>query len=558
MKVLALVHKYPPVHNAGAEVMLHAMLVDLKRRGHDCLVTYPKARPEELDGIPIRPTPPGDPGLLATARSSDVVITHLDVTPRAMRVARTAGRPLVHLVHNDGQLAHHGVNPERADLVVWNSEWIAAKFARWPGNTTIVRPPVVVADYELERAGHDITLINLTQAKGAGTFYAVAERELRRSFLGVRGAYGTQVEPPRRTGNVELVRHVPSHLIRERVYARTGVLFVPSSYESWGRVAIEACAAGIPVVAHPTEGLLESLGPAGMFAEHGKPDRWTKALKLLDNPDFYAERVALGRDRAAELERIVADDLDTFELRLRELVETYPSPNEEDPMGILSSASMGGAQCPICGAAKCACGAENSGVTVFPPSRKGQPLSTYRTARGQYRLNDDHARRKGLLPDGPELPQAVRRLLIAAKVEVDPAVKAYARANDEARAKYLLAVHELHAQALRARADDLLLELLEADPAPAAPIEPKVDDKAPAAGARVGEVLEWAGEDLERLEQAYELEQAATSPRPTLVAELARRLQEGREAAEAAEAEQATGNDDASESGDDDGEGGQE
>lgn len=534
MRILALVHKYPPVHNAGAEVMLHAILVDLARRGHDCAVTYPKAKADELDGIPIRPTPPRDNRLVEAARAADILITHLDVTPRAMRVARAAGRPLVHLVHNDGQLPFHGVTADRAELVVWNSEWIAERYANWPGRSLIVRPPVTVADYVSAAnpvgPDGDITLINLTQAKGAGTFYALAETMPERSFLGVRGAYGTQIEPRnlrKRLNNVELLFHVAASRMRAEVYSRTRILLVPSSYESWGRVAIEASAAGIPVIAHPTPGLRESLGPDGLFAEHGKPAQWARIIKALDDPGYYRERAIIGIERADELEKVTNADLDALALHLEEVLHAYPRtdvPDDRSPMGILSSVSHAGRQCPVCGARDCACG--TSGVNIVKPTRRGLPVRTYRTARGHFRLNEDDARRRGLLPDGPELPEHTRRALGAAKVEpLEDHVEAYARANDDAREAYLGGVAELHAHALRSRAGELLEALKAAPPAPpdGDGLDAIIPPEGPAPGSRVGEVLAWAGEDPERLAKAIADESAAPHPRPTLIAELERR-----------------------------------
>jgi hypothetical protein len=64
---------------------------------------------------------------------------------------------------------------------------------------------------------------------------------------------------------------------------------MPSSYESWGRVAIEAACSGIPTIAHPTDGLLEALGPAGIFVDRRKTRQWQAELERLDDPDQYAK-----------------------------------------------------------------------------------------------------------------------------------------------------------------------------------------------------------------------------------------------------------------------------
>lgn len=322
MKVLAIVGKYPPVHNAGAEVMLHVMLRDLVERGHEAIVTYPAAKDRELDGVEVVGAPFRD--LRAMAAKADVVISHLDLAPRASQIA--GSRPLVQILHNDRQQLVRS-----AALVVVNSEWIAREYSGWKGELEIVRPPVWVADYEvpsldgsalnrrytqLDTPRSDIALINLTQAKGGNLLWELAGLMPERRFLAVRGAYGNQIVHQRH--NVEMVAHTPD--VVEQVYARTRVLLVPSQYESWGRVAIEAACSGIPVIAHPTPGLLEALGEAGIFADRRKANDWRRALDALDDPSFYAEASQRARARAEELDVVARADLDRFHRRLVDLV----------------------------------------------------------------------------------------------------------------------------------------------------------------------------------------------------------------------------------------------
>jgi glycosyltransferase involved in cell wall biosynthesis len=90
--------------------------------------------------------------------------------------------------------------------------------------------------------------------------------------------------------------------MRDEVYARTRILLMPSDYESWGRVGVEAVASGIPVIAHPTEGLTESLGPAGTFCDRDNVDVWQKAIEMLDDPAVYraASRRAKARSKALD------------------------------------------------------------------------------------------------------------------------------------------------------------------------------------------------------------------------------------------------------------------
>ncbi len=142
-----------------------------------------------------------------------------------------------------------------------------------------------------------MSLVNLNADKGGELFWQIAAWCPDWQFRGVRGAYGQQVMPPPRLPNCEVVDSVPGHRMREHVHARSRVMLMPSLYESWGRVAIEAFASGIPVIAHPTPGLVEALGQAGIFAYRDDPTAWIDALNSLRNPDTWqrAFRRALAR-----------------------------------------------------------------------------------------------------------------------------------------------------------------------------------------------------------------------------------------------------------------------
>lgn len=318
MKVVAYVHKYPPEHNAGAEMMLHAMLRDLVRRGHEALVygAHLRAR-HNLDGVRAIPRTSAR-FLEREVAGADVIVTHLDETRRAIDFARRHGLPVVHLLHNDRQVDYHAIKPTDAALVVSNSAWIADTIG--PGlrpKTIIVRPPVDPAEYRTT-PGDRVTLLNLAPAKGGPLFFELAGMLPNVGFLGVRGAYASQAIPKRVPPNVELLDNRPD--VVEAVYSRTKLLLVPSSYESFGRVAIEASSSGIPVLAHPTEGLRESLGDAGVFLDRAKPKLWRDAIvELLEDPDRYAELGARGRARADELAEESRRELDVFAEKLEEL-----------------------------------------------------------------------------------------------------------------------------------------------------------------------------------------------------------------------------------------------
>lgn len=524
MRLLVIAHKYPPIHNAGAEWMMHAILERFVARGHEATVVVPDSPTYRLDGVVVTGTRRLD--LHGLALEHDVVMTHLDKTDVAIRTAQTSGRPLVHLVHNDRQLQFHRVKPGPEVLVVPNSEWIARELA-WPGNSIICRPPVSTKRYRAT-PGDAITLVNLTHAKGSSVFYSLAQAFPERPFLAVCGAYGVQDRRrANKARNVELIEQTPD--IVNDVYARTRIVVMPSSYESWGRVAIEAAACGIPTIAHPTPGLTEALGTAGIFVDRGDLRGWRRAITALDDPAAYKLASKASRARALELEKRTDRDLDLLEAAITEHVEEHFARQggayhrRDDAMGILSSIKAG-MRCPICGASSCSCGPSAKDVhgglivTVYPQSPRGAPLAVYKTWRGDSRLNETHAIRQGLLPDpeSPALPRPVARRL-ANESRLDAVADAYAGASDEAKAHFLA---EVAIRAPRPLADHLdeLLAGLSRNVAPAAP----KTDEAEAAGkvrGRVGDVLAWVGSSSERALEALEAERAGKA-RGTLIAEL--------------------------------------
>lgn len=300
-RAVFLAHLYPPYHNAGGEWMVHTLLRSLVERGHDAHVLLSRHHPEiecpyEIDGVRVSPLA-GKDDAVRHAAEADVVAAHLENTPRAVALSRVYRKPLALVIHNTSPWTKTWLVDDAA-LVVFNSQWLHDDHGGHR-NGIIVRPPVLAGDYRTI-PGDRVTLINLNEAKGAGTFYKLAERMPDVRFLGVRGAYGDQ--DVRLLPNVEVLDHVPGHEMRERVYGRTRILLMPSSYESWGRTAVEAMCSGIPVIAHPTPGLRECLGHAGAFADRDDVDAWEAALRRLLEPAAWAKASEAALDRAAELD----------------------------------------------------------------------------------------------------------------------------------------------------------------------------------------------------------------------------------------------------------------
>ncbi|MEV5414708.1 glycosyltransferase family 4 protein [Streptomyces albogriseolus] len=301
----------PPQHNAGAEHMLVSMLRPLVERGHDVSVwlsRYGKAH-EVYDYRGIRVVPLEARLDFPTAvRQADVLISHLECVPSTSALARGYGKPVVVLCHNTHGPTFRDMAAGNTALAVYNSQWMQAEaelfFAEYPksvrpGSGIIVRPPVFADEYAT-KPGKAITLVNCNAEKGGRVLEALARRLPDQQFLAVKGAYGEQILPD--LPNVEVLDHVDGADMRERVYARTRVLLMPSSYESWGRAGVEALASGIPVVAHPTPGLCESLGEAGVFVDRSDADGYEAVLRKLLQPAEYRLASKRAKARSAELD----------------------------------------------------------------------------------------------------------------------------------------------------------------------------------------------------------------------------------------------------------------
>lgn len=311
---------YPPC-GVGSWVMTHALLRDLVRRGHtvDVVLAQATGDPYDLDGVHVWPyRSKGDP--FRFVDDAHVIVAHVGAVSRALAIGNAHGVPVAQIAHSADALTRASMAKRPAALTVFNSHHLAEQLRDVCGRSIVVHPPVSLEEYATT-PGDSVTLVNLSEAKGAEVFYALAERFPKTPFLGVVGGYGAQIMPhgDGDVPNVTIIGHVPSHEMRDRVYARTRILLMPSRRESFGRVGVEAMCSGIPVIAHPTPGLRESLGEAGVFCDRGDLDAWTDALKRLLDGRRWRAASRRARARAAELDP--ADDLETWSREMEALAQ---------------------------------------------------------------------------------------------------------------------------------------------------------------------------------------------------------------------------------------------
>jgi glycosyltransferase involved in cell wall biosynthesis len=302
MRILAMYHAYPPAHGAGAEWDAHTLLRTLVKAGHHVDVQLSTdvtvSTDYDLDGVHVHAyRDKHDP--FRWLEDADLIVTHLENTPRATILGEQARVPVIHRLHNTFDATQRWLQAPGVSLGVANSEWMADRLRHESKAPVIVVRPHVLTDEYVTKPGRIVTIINLFENKGGPQFWRIAQAMPDVQFLAVKGGYGQQVIPEVIPSNVEVIENTPN--MRDDVYARTRILLMPSDYESWGRVGVEAMSSGIPVVANPTPGLLESLGDAGTFVHRDDTDGWVKAIRSLRSPKGWSEKSKAAKARVKEI-----------------------------------------------------------------------------------------------------------------------------------------------------------------------------------------------------------------------------------------------------------------
>jgi glycosyltransferase involved in cell wall biosynthesis len=318
LRFVAYVHGLYPHQRAGSETMLADMLEALALDGHEvhavATLTGPAdgATSWEHGGVQCWRETEGAAAELVTMLEPDMIVSHHHVALDALPLAKRLGVAGAAILHNDFKWSQAMLNM-RPELLVFNTHWLKRKLGTRGAAAIVVHPPLHADRYALDApppVDGAVTIINLDKIKGPNVFYALARQLPDTRFLAVRGGYGKQDERED-YANVEFMDTTED--VRGDIWARSRLVVAPSRYESYGRGVVEACAAGIPVIATATAGLRESLGPAGIFASRGNPAEWVRhARRLLSNPAEWDRASGRALARAAELDAMRRIELEQW------------------------------------------------------------------------------------------------------------------------------------------------------------------------------------------------------------------------------------------------------
>jgi glycogen synthase len=268
----------------------------------------------------------------------DWLVTHTAVT-----LKEHLGIPLVATVHATEAGRHQGWLPDEMNKCIHSVEWwlgqeaqrvlVCSAYMKWevtrllelaPGKVEVIPNGV---DDRIWQALPDDVAAARTRFAGAGPLIGFAGRlvyekgvqhlvravpRMRMAHPGLRvviagdGPYREDLMDEAR--KLRLSRTVSfAGFMTERdlpaVFAATDATVVPSLYEPFGMVALEAAAAGAPLAVAATGGLAEIVEPGvtGVTFPHSDPDALADAVSTLLGDVVFARRVALeARTRITE------------------------------------------------------------------------------------------------------------------------------------------------------------------------------------------------------------------------------------------------------------------
>jgi hypothetical protein len=269
------------------------------------------------------------------------ICPHAPILPEVRKLnARGYNRPIVATCHYDGNYTMITGNSGRGwvEMLCFINSIMETNYRKnispWPQQivrTEAIRPilhrdQIVIPE---PFQGDCITLINANENKGVHQFLELARRMPDRKFLGVRPYYGNMTTPLPLGGNIEWIQF--SDDVRT-ILRRTRILLVPSYYESFGRVAVEAMINGIPVLySKPAknspypggsiEGMQSWIKEAAIQCDRDKPEEWVNAIESLDNEEEYSEWSQKSK------EHIESMNLFTEATRIAGLIESFSRDN---------------------------------------------------------------------------------------------------------------------------------------------------------------------------------------------------------------------------------------
>lgn len=296
---------------AGGEIYLSRLCAYLQTQGHEIRAITYSTQDYDHDGIKCYAQ--GESHRMFADHNDqfswcDIVITQLIGTSLGQNKAVQHKKPLIFIAHNNSTQYSIKWLEQYMCHVVYNSYQLRDDLFKTYGhfNGTVLHPALP----ELNRStkGKYITLINCNKNKGGEILIELAKRLPQYKFLGVDGGYDVQFKEI-----LPNLKYLPNGTDINKVYAQSKLILIPSQFESFSQVGLEAMIVGIPVLCSPTTGLKENLSQAGIFIDREDIDKYVKTIVyLIENKDAWQKQSDLVYERSLCLREKSEIELNKF------------------------------------------------------------------------------------------------------------------------------------------------------------------------------------------------------------------------------------------------------
>ena len=302
----------------GMETVARQLAEVWGERGHTAHVVTqtPLDDEEPLDTIPVTRQP--SLGRWWTLLRSADLFVQSGISLKSLPLAVTAGVPIVFIHHNMLPLTIDSVGARMllkrmATHLGQNIAVSSAVAEDLPARkTTVIHNPFIPSFSATQPPPNETTLLfvgRLVSVKGVDiALRALAELDpvYTLTICGDGEERGTLEALAEHLGVADRVtfRGWVAHDELSNIARRASIQLVPSRYEPFGIVALEAIAAGCPVVASDTGGLPEAVGRCGVLVPPDNPDALARGIERA-----RAQRDQLLQHREAHLDQF---DIDTI------------------------------------------------------------------------------------------------------------------------------------------------------------------------------------------------------------------------------------------------------
>jgi len=302
--IILMCDSFLPTTFAGSELSAYETIKYLRERGHDIRIFVNQWEVAEYDGFKIYRHDIHDPYCIKEITNVDIVFFQMGGDSKNLDIVKHRTKPVylfIHLINSYSWLLQQKVS--FPIFVVYNSHMTQDSLPSLYDNMRMI-PYVNTKRFEGLRGDtiqNDVVcLINCNKNKGGELFKELAYKMPNVQFLGVKGGYSNQVIDSNPPPNLIYIENQKDITV---VFKKIGILVMPSKNETWGRTAVEAMTAGVPVIHSESPGLVECVGGAGILCNHDDIDAWIQAINRLTSDRAYRQRLRqYGFKRVVEIE----------------------------------------------------------------------------------------------------------------------------------------------------------------------------------------------------------------------------------------------------------------